>query len=225
MPTHMFEYIIKTSPSGRNLHHHHHHEHRYRSHPRCSDTCAGVSVEKWNGLVEQNQDLTSSNETLTREAQSLKAELQTAVQENARLSTSNQHLVDEVSSLRRSRSVDSETAAGFRRRIAALNKEVDGKDAEIESLKKKKGYLATRVDVLSETVKSESHAVADLTKRLLDWQAQAALLRDAYKRYKCLFHASERDLKDSKALVKEQQRMLRHWENPLSPRGRRYSCI
>ncbi|KAI0884960.1 uncharacterized protein GGS22DRAFT_136532 [Annulohypoxylon maeteangense] len=217
MPTRtMFEYIIKTSPSGRHHHRHHHHDSHYHSRTRCFDSCAGIPVEKWDGLIDQNRDLASSNEVLTRENQTLKSELQTAVQENVRLTT-------EVSSLRRSRSTDSE--ASFRRRIAALTKEVGDRTAEADSLRRKKEHLATRVDVLSETVSENGRAIGALTRELVDWKRQVAHFRGLYEKYKCMFHARKRDLEESDRLVKEQRAMLRRLEDPLPFRsGRRYSC-
>ncbi|OTA55208.1 hypothetical protein K449DRAFT_438758, partial [Hypoxylon sp. EC38] len=88
----MFEYRIKTTPSGRqqflrsqSFHdhhfHHHHHGHHYRT--QCFDNCAGISLEQWDALREQNKSFIASNESLTRENQSLKSDLQASTQENS----------------------------------------------------------------------------------------------------------------------------------------------
>ncbi|KAI1090087.1 hypothetical protein F5B19DRAFT_336000 [Rostrohypoxylon terebratum] len=213
---HIFEYIIKTSPSGRHHTHHHHHDSHYRT---------GVPVERWNGLVEQNHELASSNEALTRENQTLKSELQTASQENARLSSCNQALASENCSLRRSRSTDSETAASFRRRIAVLSKEVDDVSAECKSLRKRRGYLETRIEVLNGTVEKHELTIKDLTRELLDWQTQADKFKALYEKYKRKFLNSEVELDLKNRLVEDQSRRLRHLESPLPfRRGRRYSC-
>ncbi|KAI1457871.1 hypothetical protein F4805DRAFT_426679 [Annulohypoxylon moriforme] len=195
MPTRtMFEYIIKTSPSGRHHHHHHHHDSHYR---------AGITVDKWNGLVEQNHELASSNETLKQENRSLKSELQTVAHENARLFTRNQDLTAEVCSLRRSRSTDSDTAASFRRRIAVLSK---------ENMK-----LATRVDVLSGTVSNDAREIGDWRRRADEW-------KDMYEKIKRTLKLKIRDLEDSNRLIEQQRRRLRYFEHSLPfGRGRRYS--
>ncbi|KAI0901320.1 hypothetical protein F4806DRAFT_189658 [Annulohypoxylon nitens] len=216
MPTHRWEYIIKTSPSGRHHTHYHHHD----SHNR-----TGVPVEKWNGLVEQNHELASSNESLTRENQSLRSELKTASSENARLSSCNQALASENCSLLRSRSTDSDTAASLRRRIAVLSKEVDDVNADCKSLRKRRDYLETRISVLNGTIKEHDLRIKDLMRELVDWKAKANKFKTMYETYRRKFRDCDVELEHDHRLADDQSWRFRHFESPLPfRRSRRYSC-
>ncbi|KAI1136822.1 hypothetical protein F5Y05DRAFT_415073 [Hypoxylon sp. FL0543] len=213
----MFEYRIKSFPSGRqqfvrsSSFHDHHHRHHYRT--RCFDNCAGISLEQWNGLCEQNKAFIASNEALTRENQSLKSDLQAAALENASLATHNKELVEEVVSLRRSHSHDGETAERFRRRIAALRTELDGKEREIHHLDRENKTLATRVRVLTETVSG-----------MYNWEREAERLRALLEKTRRLLSARNRELNESEAVVEEQRRRLRRLETTL-PARRRFSFV
>ncbi|KAI0837447.1 hypothetical protein F5Y06DRAFT_297776 [Hypoxylon sp. FL0890] len=215
----MFEYRIKASPSGRpfvrssSFHDHHHHHHRHHFRTRCFDTCAGISLEQWNSLCEQNKAFIASNEALTRENQSLKDDLEASTQENSTLTSYNKELLDEVVSLRRSHSHDSETTERFRRRIAALRTELDNQDREIGRLDKENKTLATRVRVLTETVSGS-----------YNWEREAERLRGLLEKTRRMLSARNRELNESEAIVEDQRRRLRRLETTLPPR-RRFSFV
>ncbi|KAI1411245.1 hypothetical protein F5Y13DRAFT_64541 [Hypoxylon sp. FL1857] len=223
----MFEYRVKTYPSGRQQYvrstsfhdhhdpnHHHHHRHHYRT--RCFDNCAGISLEQWNSLCDQNKAVIASNESLTRENQSLKSELQATTQERNQLVADNRLLADEVDSLRRSHSHshhDGEAAERFRRRIAALKTELDNQDRLVSRLEKENATLSTRVRVLTETVSG-----------YFNWQREAERLQSLLEKTRRALSARNRELNESEAVVEEQRRRLRRLESTLPPR-RRFSFV
>ncbi|KAI1106472.1 hypothetical protein F4804DRAFT_30485 [Jackrogersella minutella] len=227
----MFEYIIKTSPLGRqqyvHSHSHRHYDshHRHHRRPRCHESCAGVSVEQWDFLHDENKELRISNDALTRENQSLKSDLKSATQENTRLVACNQALSDEVDGLRRSNSHDSMNSERFRRRIAALKTEVDNKERAVHHLEKENGNLATRVSVITDTVSVLTDTVSNLERKITNLKDAVFDFRTLYERTKRLLSTRTRELEDSKALVEAQRRTLRRLDVPLpSKGGRRHSC-
>ncbi|KAI1389009.1 uncharacterized protein F4822DRAFT_429623 [Hypoxylon trugodes] len=223
----MFEYYIRTSPTSRrtNSYHFHHdhrdhsHSHRHHYRTRCFDNCAGISLEQWNTLCDQNKSVLASNEALTCENQTLKNDLSTSNAENARLVACNQQLGDEIEGLRRS--LDrGENAERFRRRVAALRAEVGGKEKDVHrlekdnaSLVKENATLTTRVKVLTETVSG-----------LFGFERLYEDFKERYEKARRLLAARTKELDESNALVDEQRRMLRRYETPLPPR-RRYSFV
>ncbi|KAL7624130.1 hypothetical protein AAE478_005687 [Parahypoxylon ruwenzoriense] len=233
----MFEYRIRTGPSGRQCfvrshsfsHHHDDPHHRYHYRTRCFDSCAGISLEQWNILCEQNKNFVASNETLTRDNQTLKSDLEASNQENQRLHAFNQQMIDEVGELRRSRSRDSENSERFRRRVAALKTEVDNKDKEIERLEKENTTLSARVRVLTQTVSDGAQRIVELTASLSRWRKRADDFQSSLEDIKSRYEKTRRflatrtsDLEDSNALVEEQRRVIQRLETTL-PSRRRYS--
>ncbi|KAI1403525.1 hypothetical protein F4819DRAFT_484600 [Hypoxylon fuscum] len=236
----MFEYRIKTTPTGRQQfvrsqsfsHHHDHHHHRHHFRTRCFDNCAGISLEQWNSLCEQEKTLIASNDTLTRENQTLKGDLQASTQENTRLLAYNQQLADEVDGLRRSHSHDGENTERFRRRVAALRTEVESKDREVHRLERDNDTLATRVRVLSQTVSDHARRIADMSAKLVNWQKRAddfqSLWEDMSSRYekaRRMLAASTREVDEKNILIEDQRRLIRRLEGTLPPTRRRYSCV
>ncbi|KAI0384847.1 hypothetical protein F5Y04DRAFT_222370 [Hypomontagnella monticulosa] len=215
----MFEYCIRTAPARQHFvrsnsfsHHHDHHRH-YRT--RCFDNCAGISLEKWNKLCDQNKDLITSNDSLARENQTLKADLQTSTQETSRLVAYNQQLYDENLGLRRSLTHDGENMGRFVRRVADLKTEVEHKEERIR-------YLDKRVDVLSETVTEANRQISSWRKTADDVETRLTDVTRRLKEAKRLLGERTRELDQSNAIVEDQRRTIRRLETMFPPR-RHYS--
>ncbi|KAI4870539.1 hypothetical protein F4820DRAFT_402551 [Hypoxylon rubiginosum] len=236
----MFEYRIKTTPTGRQQfvrsqsfsHHHDHDHHRHHYRTRCFDNCAGISLDQWNTLCGQNKTLIGDNDALTRENQTLKSDLQATSQENGRLIAYNQQMIDEIEVLRRSHSHDSDTTERFRRRVAALKTEVDNKDREIRRIEKENDTFATRIRVLTQTVSDHARRIADMTTDLINWEKRSDKFEGWYNDMKSKFEnvrrlvaSQTRELDDKNILIEEQRRMIRRLETALPPPRRRYSCV
>ncbi|KAI2611514.1 uncharacterized protein GGS25DRAFT_483036 [Hypoxylon fragiforme] len=232
----MFEYRYRTSPSGRQQFgrsysfSHHHDNHRHHHRPRCFDNCAGISVEQWNSLCQQNKDFIASNDVLSRENQTLKAQLQAAIKENGRLHARNQQLAEEIHGLRRSHSHDGENAEKFRRRMASLRTEIESKEKEIQQLNKKNETFTTRVDVLTQTVSDQHRRISELSKQL-DRQKRAgdsqALFEDVKARLESIKHilkTRNRELAESNAIVEDQRRTIHRLESS-TPSHHRYAYL
>ncbi|KAI0181604.1 hypothetical protein GGR52DRAFT_45529 [Hypoxylon sp. FL1284] len=229
----MYEYRIKTSPSGRqqfvrsqSFTHHHDHDydhHRYHYRTRCFENCAGISLEQWNTLRGQNKSLMSDNETLTRENQALKTDLQTTSQENGRLVAYNQQMMEEIEGLRRSRSHDSDNSERFRRRVAALKTEVESKNKSIHHLEKENNTLAKRVGVLTQTVSDHAKRISDATADLIKLEGWYDNLKSKYEKVRRVLASQTRELDEKNILIEDQRRMIRRLETSLPPTRRRYS--
>ncbi|KAI6085601.1 hypothetical protein F4821DRAFT_146031 [Hypoxylon rubiginosum] len=235
----MFEYRIKTSPTGRqqfvrsqSFSHHrdhdHHHRHHYRT--RCFDNCAGISLDQWNTLCNQNTTLIKDNDALTRENETLKSDLQATTQENGRLLAYNQQMIDEIEGLRRSHSHDGENSERFRRRVAALKTEVEKKDREIHRLEKENDTFAKRVRVLTQTVSDHARRIADMTTDLIAWEKRCdkfeslfSEMKSNYEKTKRFLASRMRELDEKNILIEDQVRIIRRLETSL-PSRRRYSC-
>ncbi|KAI1637267.1 hypothetical protein F4809DRAFT_329542 [Biscogniauxia mediterranea] len=225
----MPEYVRITS-SGRpqfvrshSFSHHLHHHHRTRYVPRCPEHCAAVTVEQWDSLVDQNKGLADGNAALTREKESLKAELHASGQELGRLRDTNARLDGEVHELRRRRSGgSSDELDRFRRRVAALKHEVDERDAAVARLERDVGVLNVRVRELSRTVDLKD---AEIAAALADRKRWRRRCDDLERRYN---NNNERDrdrdlapplLPDNchkKVIIEEQRRVRRR--DPCAPR-------
>ncbi|KAI2632176.1 hypothetical protein GGR54DRAFT_634943 [Hypoxylon sp. NC1633] len=233
---HMFEYRVRTSPSGRQLFersysfshnhdHHDHHHHRHHHRTRCFDNCAGISLEQWNSLCQQNKDFIASNDVLTRENQTLKSDLQVTAQENHRLIASNNQMIDEIESLRRSHSHDGENTDKFRRRITALRTEVEHKDRELRHLEKENATLSTRVGVLSQTIKDQARRISDLTSHLFSWQKRSDDFQNLFEDVRSRHEKTKRvlartqELDNGNAIVAEQRRSIHRLKSPLPSRS------
>ncbi|KAI0853902.1 hypothetical protein F5Y00DRAFT_257202 [Daldinia vernicosa] len=222
----MFEYCIRSCPPGRQQftrshsfsHHHDHHRYHYRT--RCSDDCAGISNEKWNSLREQKKGLIERNEVLTRENQTLKYDLQASTQENSRLLTYNQQMLNEIEELKRTRALDAETAERFRRRVQAIKLEVDQKDKDIQGLKKENDILSKRVCVMTETISDQNQRIMNYKKRQDDYQATLDEVNGRLEKAKRILAARRRDLDERNAQFDEQYRILRRYETSSPPRRR-----
>ncbi|KAI1372243.1 hypothetical protein F4677DRAFT_268700 [Hypoxylon crocopeplum] len=216
----MFEYRVRTTASGRPQflrsysfsHHDNHHHHRHHR-TRCFDNCAGIALEDWNSLCEQNKDFIARNETLTRENQTLKGDLRTSNQERDRLFTYSQQLKDEIDGLRRSYSHDGDRAARFSRRVADLSTEVEKKDRDIRRLEKNNTILDKRVHVLSDTVSEKNQEISDLASELLGWQRR-------YEKARRMLEIRTRELDERNLFVDEQHRMICHLKSTLPSRPR-----
>ncbi|KAI2773694.1 hypothetical protein F4815DRAFT_450250 [Daldinia loculata] len=226
----MFEYCIRSCPPGRQQftrshsfsHHHDHHRYHYRT--RCSDDCAGISIEKLNSLREQNKGLIERNDVLTRENQTLKYDLQASTQENSRLLACNRQMIDEIEELRRTRSLDSETAERFRRRVQAIKLEVDQKDKDIQGFKKENEILSKRVCVMTETISDQNQRIMNYKKRQDDYQTTLDDVNSRLEKTKRILAARRRDLDERNAQFEEQCRMLHRYETTI-PSRRRYSFV
>ncbi|KAI0010500.1 hypothetical protein F4779DRAFT_616468 [Xylariaceae sp. FL0662B] len=221
----MPEICIRTTPSGRrqfvrahSFSHHHSHHHRHHHRERCFDDCAGVSVEQWNNLCDENKNFITRNEALSRDNQTLKTDLQATNQENHRLRVYNQQLASEVEDLRRSLSSDGENADRFRRRLADLRAEADKKEKTIQHLEKDNGILNARVRELTRTVSDGAQRISDLApwrKRCEDLQAVYEDLKRRYEKARRLLAERTADLRESDAIVDEQRNIIRrHHSRP-----------
>ncbi|KAI2632482.1 hypothetical protein GGS26DRAFT_77945 [Hypomontagnella submonticulosa] len=216
----MLEYCIRTVPARQHFvrshsfsHHHDHHRHHYRT--RCFDNCAGISLEKWNKLCEQNKDLIANNDILSRENQTLKADLQTSTQETSRLVAYSQQLYDELAGLRRSHTHDGENMGRFARRVADLKTEIDNKDKHIHRLEK-------RVDVLTGTVSDTNQEISYWRGAADDFESRLSDVTRRLEKAKRLLSERARELDQSNAIVEDQRRTIRRLETTL-PHRRHYS--
>ncbi|KAI8959540.1 hypothetical protein F5Y11DRAFT_299274 [Daldinia sp. FL1419] len=228
----MFEYCIGSCPPGRQQfgrshsfsHHYDHRHHRYNYRKRCSDECAGIPTERWNSLREQKKSLIERNETLARENQTLKCDLQASTQENSHLLACNQHMINEMDELRRSRALDSDTAEKFLRRVQTLKLEVDEKDRDIQGLKEKNDTLSRRVCVMTDTITDQNQRISEITKKRDDYKKTLEDVNSRLEKTRRMLTARLRDLNERNALIDEQYRTIRRYEITLPPR-RRYSLV
>ncbi|KAI1506371.1 hypothetical protein F5X99DRAFT_422986 [Biscogniauxia marginata] len=216
----MPEYV-RITPSGRqqfvrshSFSHHHHHHHRSRYLPRCPDNCASISVEQWEKLCDQNKDLFSLKEALTRENETLKNEVQAVNTENIRLRELNQQLDGEVHELRRALSRDGDNTDRFRRRVAALKAELDQKEHALRHLEKENATLGVRVRELTRTVTDQGDEIA----ALLGWKRRCEDFERRYEKARRSLADHAAELKEYKIVIDEQRYVRRrdsvprrHW--------------
>ncbi|KAI1076446.1 hypothetical protein F5B20DRAFT_325627 [Whalleya microplaca] len=172
-------------------HHHHGHHHWHHHRDRCFEDCAGVTIEQWNSLYNENKDYRTRNETLLRENQTLKADLQ----DNHRLHVINQQLANEVEDLKRSLSNDNSHTDKFRRRVADLKDEVDKKERHIHHLEKDNGILNARVREITRTMSDLQHEISELAP----WRKKYNEMQARYESLKCRFDKTSRQLSDREA--------------------------
>ncbi|KAI5925981.1 hypothetical protein F4810DRAFT_618246 [Camillea tinctor] len=174
---------------------HHHHHHRTRYVPRCPENCAAVTVEQWDTVCAQNTALQDTNGVLTRDKESLKAELAGAAQELARLRDTNARLDSELLDLRR-------RPAGERER---LEREV--------------GVLNVRVRELSRTVDVKDAEITNAVTALKGWRRRC---EDLERRYERELHHHHRAAEGchKKVIIEEQHRVRRR--DPFAPHRRQW---
>ncbi|KAI1471766.1 uncharacterized protein F4812DRAFT_191471 [Daldinia caldariorum] len=231
----MLEYCIRTYHPGRqpftrsqSFSHHHDHRTRYQYRSRCFDGCAEIPLEKWNSMREQKKDLMERNDVLTRENQALKNDLQASTQENSRLLSHNQQMIEEIEELRRTRNLDAEATERFRRRVQALKLEVEQKDRDLLDLRRNNDTLNKRVGVMTETISALHQRISDKAacskKRRDDYQKTVDEVTGRLDRARRDLAARLRELDEKDALIDEQCHMLRRYETTI-PARRRYSFV
>ncbi|KAI1352866.1 hypothetical protein F5Y01DRAFT_278870 [Xylaria sp. FL0043] len=197
-----YDYIKFTSTSPRfvrsqSFHHHHRPRQHARTGTRCREDCACVSVEDWNDMVERERSARSTNESLARDNRTLKADLRAVYADNQRLQSAKRELQDEVDALRR----DDDVVSKFRRRMAALKAELDGKDLALQQLSKDKELADIRVRELSQTVSDQGAEIAKL-------EDDNALLKKIHKRDQHNLGVQTEKTNEAWSMVSELQRRL-----------------
>ncbi|KAI0543829.1 hypothetical protein F4679DRAFT_79819 [Xylaria curta] len=190
---------------------HHHRPRHFR--PRCPDNCACVTLEDWNNLVERERSTRSTNDTLTRENQTLKTDIRATIKENRRLQAINRDQHEEIDQLKAHHLRDEDIAGKFRRKMTALNAEIHNKDVALHELKKDKDIADIRVRELSQTVTDQSTEVTQLKDEI-------SLLRRIQKKDQHDLGVRTEEVREAWSLVRDLQRQLRKCRDPFSFRRR-----
>ncbi|KAI0403423.1 hypothetical protein F4802DRAFT_571325 [Xylaria palmicola] len=201
----------------------HHHRPRF-GWTRCPEDCARVSLGEWNDLIERERGARSADESLARENRTLKSDLRTMYQETRRLDGRNRELQAEVNELRahyhhyphyhhpRDDGDDDDVAAArFRRRVAALRAEVDGKERALRDLRKEKELVDVRVRELTQTVTDQGAEISQLAE-------DVERLRRSRKKDRHELGVRAEAVREAWSLVDDLRRQLRRYrDSPFPP--------
>lgn len=193
-------------------HHHHHHDHRHHDH----HDRAHISQEELDKILERERQLREANETLTRENNNLKTNLQNADAEARRLQgwigplqEQNQALVAENKSLRRSIDNAGEHSLQHHREAEKLRH-------KIHKLERDNGELSARVRELSRRVQDVvSDRIAELLDAVDAWKRKFESSEDRFMRLR-------RDYEDQAAIVIEHSDRVTVYERILRRHGLLY---
>jgi chromosome segregation ATPase len=157
--------------------------------------------------------LSSVNESVTRENQSLRGDLENVKQDVIRSQAANRQLLEENQQLRHSLSHDGESVDRFRRRIAGLKVEIHEKNHTIRHLEKDNASLTARVRELTHSHHGHGHLeeqVAELSRNVFRWQERAGELQRIAKVFEERYDKAKRLLDDRIADIERKDIQLDH---------------
>ncbi|KAH9893867.1 hypothetical protein F4778DRAFT_298975 [Xylariomycetidae sp. FL2044] len=206
----------------------HHHEYRLP----CPANCAGVTMEQYRVLNDQNKDYADEKRTLRRENRTLKRDLESLTQREGVHRASHDRLRKENDRLRVSLSNDggdmfrrriaelNEEVAGLNEAVARLNKQVDEKNRKVQRLEDEHKDDVLRMNTMTNTMSASADKVTHLRSKVERWKERS---RDFESRYKSECRYTE----SCDAHIKELRAKVQYWRDkvplPLPRRSYRFT--